>query len=54
MVFAVLAGVACLTNVQAQDYIFVEPADGVIVMEAEHYYSLQEGSDTWSGKVLGC
>ncbi len=46
---AVLGGVACLANVQAQDYVFVEPEDGTIIMEAEHYYSLKEGSGSTSG-----
>ncbi len=41
MVFGLMA-------VNAQDYTFTQPEDGIVVMEAEHYFSLRSnGSDTW-------
>ena len=43
-ILPVLAFIFCYSTVVAQGYIFTEPADGVTVIEAEHYYDLIEGS----------
>lgn len=44
----VIAMSLCYSVVNAQTYVFTEPADGVTVIEAEHYYELRanpEGMD---------
>ena len=43
--FAIIVMVFGIANANAQGYIFTE-SDETVVMEAEHYYSLKEGSVT--------
>ena len=46
----VLAMICCYSSVDAQSYIFMEPENGITVIEGEHYYDLIEGSGDFAGE----